>query len=260
MNEPCTRYEVSDGVATITLHRPEAMNAFNAAMRSQLMDQFRRAEGDERVRVVVLTGAGRGFCAGADLKEPYDPPHSTVESLILDDYKPMLDAISGSAKPYVAAVHGAAAGIGMSFALSCDLLLMAQDAYLYCAFAPIGLVPDGGATWHLVHAMGYRRAFEAIVEGRKISAAECSALGLANKVLASDGFLSAAIERAKGLTEGPPLALRYSKQLARAAMSSTLDACIREEAVLQNITIGSEDSREAVQALFQKRRPVFVGR
>ena len=144
MNEDCTctRYQVEAGVATITLQRPEAMNAFNAALRHELLAQIRRAEEDGDVRVVVLTGGAKAFSVGADLKEPYNPPHETVEGLIIEAYKPLLDAIAGSIKPSVAAVQGPAAGIGMSFALNCDLMLMAQDAYLYAAFAPIGL-PGG---------------------------------------------------------------------------------------------------------------------
>jgi 2-(1,2-epoxy-1,2-dihydrophenyl)acetyl-CoA isomerase len=262
MNEDCTctRYQVEAGVATITLQRPEAMNAFNAALRHELLAQIRRAEEDGDVRVVVLTGGAKAFSVGADLKEPYNPPHEKVEQLIIEEYKPMLDAIAGSIKPYVAAVQGPAAGIGMSFALNCDLMLMAEEAYLYAAFAPIGLVPDGGATWHLVRAMGYKRAYQAIIEGRKIPAAECLALGLANQVIKSAGFTAAVLAYAKGLAERAPLALRYSKQLARSAMCTTLDACIRDEAALQNITIASLDAREAVQAFFQKRPPVFEGR
>jgi 2-(1,2-epoxy-1,2-dihydrophenyl)acetyl-CoA isomerase len=262
MNEDCTctHYQVEAGVGTITLQRPEAMNALNAALRSELLAQIRRAEEDGDVRVVVLTGGAKAFSVGADLKEPFNPPHAKVEGLIIEEYKPMLDAIAGSIKPYVAAVQGPAAGIGMSFALNCDLMLMAEGAYLYAAFVPIGLVPDGGATWHLVRAMGYKRAYQAIVEGRKIPAAECLALGLANQVIKSAGFTAAVLAYAKGLAERAPLALRYSKQLARSAMCTTLDACIRDEAALQNITIASRDSREAVQAFFQKRPPLFEGR
>jgi 2-(1,2-epoxy-1,2-dihydrophenyl)acetyl-CoA isomerase len=262
MNEHRTRtdYQVEAGVATITLQRPEVLNAFNAALRRELLALIRRAEDDGGVRVVVIAGSAKAFSVGADLKETYSPPHEKVEGLILEEYKPILDAIAGSAKPYVAAIQGVAAGIGMSVALACDLMLMAADAYLYVAFAPIGLVPDGGATWHLVHAMGYKRAYQAIIEGRKISAAECLALGIANQVIESDDFAATAIAYAQGLAARAPLALRYSKQLARSAMCTTLDACIRDEAALQNLTITSRDAREAVQAFFEKRLPVFEGR
>src|SRR5258708_5469689 len=260
MNEDCTRYQVEAGVATITLQRPEAMNAFNVALRSELLAQIRRAEEDGAVRVVVLTGGAKAFSVGADLKEPYSPAHETVEGLIIEEYKPMLDAIAGSTKPYVAAVQGPAAGIGMSFALSCDVRLRGEDAYLYAALAPIGLVPDGGATWPLVRALGYKRAYQAIIEGRKIPAGECLALGLANQVIKSEDFTAAVFAYAKSLAERAPLALRYSKPLARAAMCTTLQAVIRDETALQNIPIASHDAREAVQAFFQKRTPVFEGR
>src|SRR5260370_27456181 len=246
MNEDCTctRYQVEAGVATITLQRPAAMNAFNAALRNELLAQIRRAEEDGDVRVVALTGGAKAFSVGADLKEPYNPPHETVEGLIIEAYKPLLDAIAGSTKPYVAAVQGPAACIALSFALNCDLMLMAEEAYLYAAFAPIGLVPDGGATWHLVHAMGYKRAYQAIIEGRKIPAAECLALGLANQVIKSEGFTATVLADAKGLAERAPLALRYSKQLARRAMRTPLDACIPDEAAPRKRTTASRDRRE----------------
>jgi len=262
MNQPVVRtsYQVEAGVAVITLQRPEAMNAFDAALRSQLLAQVQRAEIDGDVRIVVLAGGPKAFSVGADLKEPYNPPYEKVEGLIIEEYKPLLDAIAGSTKPYVAAVQGAAAGIGMSLALNCDLMLMAEDAYLYAAFAPVGLVPDGGASWHLVRAVGYKRAYQIIIEGRKIPAEECLALGLANQVIKSEGFFSTVLMYAKGLAERAPLALSFSKKLARSAMCSTLDSCIREEAALQNITIESRDTREAVQAFFQKRAPLFEGR
>src|SRR5260370_14861203 len=127
----------------------------------------------------------------------------------MEESQPMLDAIAGWPKPSVGAVQGPAAGIGMSFALNCDLMLMSEEAYLYAAFAPIGLVPDGGATWHLVRAMGYKRAYQAIIEGRKIPAAECLALGQANQVIKSEGLPSTVLAYAKSLATRAPLALRY---------------------------------------------------
>lgn len=259
MTDMCAEYAIADGVATITMNRPEALNAFNSALRRDLLALVRRAEGDPAVRVVVLRGSDRAFSVGADLKESYSPPYAQIEGQILEEYKPVLDAIATSAKTYIAAVRGPAAGIGLSFALNCDLMLMAEDAYLYLAFAPIALVPDGGATWHLVHALGYKRAFEAIADGRKISAVDCVALGLANHRFPHDGFDDVTHSYAQALAKRAPLALRYSKQIARNAMSDTLDATIRLEARLQNITMASADAREAVDAFFNKRVPVFRG-
>src|SRR5260221_8073188 len=130
MNEDCTRYRVETGMATITMQRPEAMNAFNALLRNELLARIRRAEEDSDVRVVVLTGGAKAFSVGADLKEPYNPPHETVKGLIIEAYKPLLEAIAGLTKPYGSAVQGPATGIGMSFGMKCDRRLMAEQAYL----------------------------------------------------------------------------------------------------------------------------------
>ncbi len=174
------RYAVDQGVALITLNRPAVMNAFNGQMRRELLAAVRRAIDDAGARVVVLTGEGRGFSAGADLADGVPP---LVQQQIDEEYKPVLMAISEAPKPFISAVNGAAAGIGSSFAMACDLTVMADNAYIYQAFMAIALVPDGGATWHLVRQLGRKRAFEVIVEGERMSAARCLELGLANRVV-----------------------------------------------------------------------------
>lgn len=252
-------YEKTNGVAIITMNRPEALNAFNASLRNDLLAAIRTADADHEIRAVLLTGAGRAFCVGADLKEPYNPPHETIEEQIMLEYKPILDLISGSHKPVIAAVRGPAAGIGASFAMACDLTIMASDAYLYLAFSAVALVPDGGATWHLVHALGYKRAFEAIVDGHKIPAARCVELGLANKVIPVDGFDAEARAFACLIATRAPLAVRYAKELARAATRSSLEQIIALEAQRQHITITSADAKEGAHAFFEKRAPRFSG-
>ena len=249
-------YAVDDGVALITLNRPQSMNAFNRQMRSDVLAAVRLASDDPQVRVAVLTGAGRAFSAGADLGDGLPP---LVQLQIDEEYKPALMAIAAAPKPFLAAVNGAAAGIGASFAMSCDLMVMADNAYIYEAFMAIALVPDGGATWHLVRQLGPKRAFEVIIEGEKITAARCVELGLANRVVPAAELLDEALRWARALASKAPLALRYSKEALSRAMQLDLPDTISYEAKLQNITMLSEDAKEGVTAFFEKRPPAFKG-
>ena len=251
------RYAVNEGVALITLNRPQVMNAFNHQMRLELLAAVRRAIADAEVRVAVLTGEGRGFSAGADLA---DGMPALVQQQIDEEYKPVLMAIAESPKPFISAVNGAAAGIGSSFAMVCDLTVMAENAYLYQAFMAIALVPDGGATWHLVRQLGRKRAFEMIVDGEKMNAARCVELGLANRVVPAERLLEETLAWARAIARKAPLALRYSKEALNKAMQLDLADTISYEAKLQNITMLSEDTREGVEAFFAKRPPVFKGR
>lgn len=249
-------YASDAGVALITLNRPQSMNAFNRQMRSDILEAVRLASADSQVRVAVLTGAGRAFSAGADLGDGLPP---LVQLQIDEEYKPALMAIAAAPKPFIAAVNGAAAGIGASFAMSCDLMVMADNAYIYEAFMAIALVPDGGATWHLARQLGPKRAFEVIVEGEKIGAARCVELGLANRVAPAAQLVEEALHWAHGLAAKAPLALRYSKEALGRAMQLDLPDTISYEAKLQNITMLSDDAREGVTAFFEKRPPAFKG-
>lgn len=253
------KYSVTERVATISLNRPDSLNAFNTQLRLDLLAAVEQANAAPDVRVVIITGAGRGFSAGADLKAGF-AEYETVEEQILLEYKPVLMAISESGKLYIAAVNGPCAGIGSGLAMVCDLMVMADDAYIYQAFAAIGLVPDGGATWQLVNAMGYRRALQLVVEAGKLTADQCLAYGLTNKVVPAGELLAQAQAWAAELAQGAPLAQKYSKQLLKAATTADLSQMIDLEASTQNITIASEDNKNAVIAFFKKRRPEFTGK
>lgn len=251
------RYERRGAVALLALNRPQASNSFNARMRADLLAAVERADRDAAVCAAVLTGEGRNFSAGHDLTEP---PAIPVERLIESEYQPPLLAISRSPKPWIAAVNGAAAGIGSSFAMACDLMVMADDAFLYQAFVAIGLIPDGGATWQLVRQLGRRRAFEMIVDGEKMSAERCVALGLANRAVPAGELLGSALGWAEALSRKAPLALRYSKEALYAALERNLEETIGYEARLQSVTATSEDATEGARAFLEKRAPVFRGR
>lgn len=252
-------YDTRNRVATILLNRPGAMNAFETQLRLDLMAAIREAEGDDDVRVIVISGAGRGFSAGADLQHGI-APYETIEAQILAEYKPFLMAIHDSPKLFISAINGPCAGIATALAMVCDLTVMAEDAYLYQAFAAIGLVPDGGASWHLVRALGYKKALQALIECEKLTARDCLKLGLANHVVAADELMPFSQCWAEKLAAGSPLAQRGTKELLRQAMSLDLPEVIDLEAKAQIRTFTSQDALQAVEAFFKKEKPRFEGR
>ena len=167
MDYDTIKTEVDGAVGIITLNRPDSLNAFNTQMRADFVAAAAEMEANEAIRAVVLTGAGRGFCAGADLKETGGRRDKTVTEILIEEYKPGIMAIANSDKTYIAAVSGPASGIGAAYAQACDMMIMGESAYIYMAFAAIALVPDGGNTWQLVRQLGYKRAYQAILEARR---------------------------------------------------------------------------------------------
>jgi 2-(1,2-epoxy-1,2-dihydrophenyl)acetyl-CoA isomerase len=251
-------YDAADWIATIHLNRPQVHNALDAAIRRDLHVAIHHANADPAIRLVVLTGAGQSFCAGADLTEKL-PADFLVQQQIDDEYKPILTAITESPKLYISAVNGAAAGIGCALAMACDLTVMATDAYYLQAFINIGLIPDGGMSWHLLHQLGRKRAFEFIVSGKKMPAAICLELGLVNRTASADRVLQEATQWAKELASKAPLALRYAKQALGAAQLRGLAESISYEATLQNLTVRSRDFDEGRRSFLEKRAPRFTG-
>ena len=248
-------------VAVVSLNRPDKLNSFDGELRRELLLAVREVNDDDSVRAVVLTGVGRAFSAGADLADmPVDRTHFRVEDQLNGEYKPILMEIHEAHKPWISAINGACAGIGSAFGMVCDLTVMAQDAYLYQAFAAISLVPDGGATWHLVRTLGRKRAYEVIVTGEKIRADKCLQWGLCNRVVAAEKLLEETLEWAQEIAGKAPLSLRYAKQALNAAMEDSVADTITKEAKLQHICITSEDAQEGVVAFMQKRAPVWQGR
>lgn len=253
------QYSVLNRVAKISLNRPGTMNAFNRTMRQELLSAIQQANEDPDVRIVVITGEGRGFSAGADLTENYHQHHENIESQIKLEYKPFLMAIHDSPKLFIASIQGAAAGIGSALAMACDFCVMADNSYIYQAFSAIGLVADGGANWHLVNRLGYKRALEMIVQAEKMPADTCLQLGLVNKVVDSSKLEAETQQWAEALVGGSPLSQQHSKQILQQALHLSLSETIDLEAQRQNITITSQDAKEGAKAFFQKRKPMFVG-
>ncbi|MEM7611884.1 MAG: enoyl-CoA hydratase-related protein [Pseudomonadota bacterium] len=253
------QYEVSGGVATVSINRPDAMNSFVQDVRFALTDALRKASSDNDVRVVILTGVGRAFSAGADLSAGF-PADMTIEAQLQREYRPALDEIVTMPKPVIAAINGAAAGIGMSFALAADLAVMGEKAFMLAPFSTISLVPDGGANWFLQKQLGYKRAFQLCIEAERIDAARCLEWGLVNRVVPSEDVLQNATEWANSLCERAPLSVVATKQAMRHAESSDWGSTFDLEARMQTGLVGSADNVEGVNAFFEKRAPKFIGK
>ena len=251
-------YAQHDAVALISMNRPDSLNGFTKELCADLLTAFKLADGDEAIRAIVFTGEGRAFSAGADLKAGISETGS-IQGKLLYEYGPVLTAIAETSKPVIAAVPGFAAGIGMSYALHSDLLIMADDAFLLSPFTTISLVPDGGLNRLLVRQIGYQRAFQLSIESERISADRCLELGLANKVVPAAELRDAAIDWAKALGKRAPLSIAATKKVMRLAMDNDWYTCFTEEAELQNELRNSKDSAEGVAAFLEKREPNFTG-
>lgn len=254
-------YEIQDNVAILTMNRPERRNALNAQLNADLLSAFQQAQADETVRAVALTGAGKGFCAGADLTAVATiPSPDDLYQRIIDSYQPLMGLITTLKKPVIAAINGTAAGAGMALALACDLQVMAHNASLMMAFSNIAFVPDAGATWFLIRQIGYSRAYQMAIEGQHITADQCLHWGLVNKVVAVDRLLEDTLAWAHHLARRPTLALGLTKHALHFAAQNDLLATIEYEASLQKQTIASQDFQEGVMAFMQKREPDFKGK
>lgn len=246
-------------VAVVSLNSPKTKNALGEAISSELHRALSEVAVDEDVRVAILTGAGGAFSSGADIREGL-PRDRRVEDVINHRYRPSLEVITGMGKPVIAAVAGPAAGIGLSFALACDLVVMGENAYLLSPFATIGLIPDGGATWFLARQLGYHRAYQLCIETEKIPARECLSAGLANRVVPDDRIMEESLAWASQLAARAPLALARTKWAMRQAMDLSLGETMALEAKLQNDCQTSTDAAEGIRAFFEKRPPEFKGR
>ena len=252
------RHELSDGVATITLNRPESLNALNAVMRAELLAALKAAGRDDAVRAVVITGEGRAFCSGADLRG--GSGERAFRRVLTAEYHPLITAVRELPKPVIAAVNGVAAGAGMSLALACDLVYAADDARFVLAFLRIGLVPDSGLTRTLVRALGRHRAAALIFRGEPLVAVEAQAVGLVNGVVPADQLSAAVRAAAASLASGPTAAIGLAKRAINHAEDALLSESLGMEAALQELAGRTQDHAEGVAAFSEKREPRFIGR
>ena len=254
-------FNIENGIATITLNRPEFYNAISQELKTELLDALDVAKNDDDVKCIILTGAGKGFCAGADMSvlaskpSPYD-----VRDDLTSSYGPIIRRIVEMHKPVICAINGPIAGAGIGFGLACDYKVMAEHASLRFAFVNIGLVSDAGSTWFLTREVGYTKALEIIYGGKKVPAKECFELGIVNKVVPIKDLMQAAHELAADLMSRPPLAFAATKKAIRHTMTHGLFESLAYEADLQMGLIVSEDHREGVAAFLEKRKPSFKGK
>lgn len=260
MTTPPVLYESAQAIATITLNRPDVLNALDDALIRALRDAVERAAGDDAVRAVLLTGAGRGFSSGADLASVPPSPSLDLGQLLRERYHPVILAMRSMPKPIVCAVNGPAAGAGMSIALAGDIVLAARSAYFVQAFSKIGLVPDAGSTWFLPRYAGDVRARAMALLAERIDAPTAERFGLVWQVLDDEQLMPQARQLAARLAAQPTRACALIKQALNDSFGRDLPAQLELEATLQTQAGRTEDFAEGVAAFLQRRAPVFKGR
>jgi enoyl-CoA hydratase/carnithine racemase len=264
MTYKCLIYEVKDGIATLTLNRPERLNALGDTLRDDLHDAIVRSSVDPEVRVIVVTGAGKGFCAGGDVKAMNENREAGRERPILEKVAPSRDrtllAMQDAPQPIIAAVNGAAAGAGMNLALACDIRIASSAARFAQAFVRRGLHPDWGGTYFLPRIVGMAKAAEMIFTGDLIDADEALRLGIVSRVVAPEELMPAVHELARKIAAGPPVAIRLARRALYHNAECDLRQALEFETFAQNVCQDTEDAREGIRAFVEKRAPVFRGR
>jgi len=250
---------ITSSIATVVLNRPSVLNAFNEQLVLELQETFKNLSEDNSVRVIVLTGSGKGFSAGADLneKEASWNPDCPSKDALLRGYMPIFNNIVEMPKIVIAAINGPAAGIGAALAMACDLRIMAKSAYILSVFSNIALVPDGGLNWLLTKYLGYSKALEYAIEAKKIDSEICLKSGIANKVVEDDNLQEETNSWANLIARRSPQALSNTKKLMRESLSKSYFDTFVQEAEIQNEIFGSPQHREAVKAFLEKRAPKF---
>jgi 2-(1,2-epoxy-1,2-dihydrophenyl)acetyl-CoA isomerase len=256
---PDLRVEIADGVATVTLDRPDALNAFNVPLKEALRATFEGFATDGSVRAVVLTGAGRAFCAGQDLRERLEPDALPLADEIRARYNPLLLSMRRLGKPIIGAINGVAAGAGASLALACDIRIAADGASFLLAFGRVGLIPDTGATWLLPRLVGTAKAAELALTTDPLSAADAERLGLVARVVPADDLMTEAAALASRLAAGAPVALALTKEALERSWESTLEEQLEIEAELQGQAGSTADHAEGIAAFLERRPPRFRG-
>lgn len=254
--------ETNDGVRTLTLNRPERLNAINDTLSNELIQAFSEASLDDEVRVVVITGSGRGFCSGSDLTENAEGSETQTRSEKLDELGWVGHQALGIVhcdKPVIAAINGTAAGAGLALALACDLRFMSNNAKITAGYIRRGLSPDAGMSYFLPRLVGQSRANELILTGRDIYADEAEQIGLINGVFPAEEFQEQVMNFARELAAGPPIAMTLSKRLLTTSHDTDLTTILKQEYAFIKQCFETKDVQEGVRAFTEKRKPVFKG-
>jgi 2-(1,2-epoxy-1,2-dihydrophenyl)acetyl-CoA isomerase len=253
--------ELKDGIFTVTLNRPEVYNAFNEQLTTDLINAFKEAGKNDEIRCVILTGAGKAFCSGQDLK---DAPSGTGKRSLRDSlerrYNPLIRTMRNLPKPIIAAINGVAAGAGCSMALACDYRICSDSAKLIEVFIRIGLVPDSGSSWFLVKYLGVAKAFELAATGDDVPSQKALELGLVNQVVSSDKLIEETMKVAKSFATGPTKAYGYIKKMMDKAAAMSLEEALDYEVYMQEAAGRTEDYTNAVAAFQEKKKAEFKGK
>jgi 2-(1,2-epoxy-1,2-dihydrophenyl)acetyl-CoA isomerase len=252
-------YQVQNKIATITMNRPDALNAFNNELTFELQDAFKEAAKDKQVHAIVLTGSGKGFCSGQDLKSTRGNDFKGFSDSIHKRYNPLIRAMRNLPKPIICKLNGVAAGAGASLALACDFIIASEKASLIEVFVNIGLVMDSGSSFFLPKLVGPMRAFEYATMATKITADEAHKLGMVNRVVAHDELDNLTNQIADYYANAPTKAIGLMKKMINKSLNADLDTMLDYEAYMQDIAGASHDYKEGVNAFLEKRKPEFKG-
>ena len=253
-------FEKIDAVGKITLNRPEKYNSFVREMAMSLQNTLENCESDDSIRCILITGAGKAFCAGQDLKEAIDPQGPEIEQIVREHYNPIIKRIREIEKPVIAAVNGVAAGAGANLALACDIVTATQSAKFIQAFSKIGLIPDSGGTYFLPRLIGLPKATAFMMTGEPVSAEKAEVLGMIYAVYEDAEFEPKSLELARSIAGMPTKGLGYTKRLLNQSFNNSLEDQLALEAATQDLSAHTDDHKEGIQAFLEKRTPKFTGK